>query len=64
MGQVAIVVKCAKPVEDWVKVKHNGASFNNHEGLQWDLAHGFSRAIGVTTSVMMKLWVLGDGLQL
>lgn len=70
---VAIQVRWITPPKDWVKLNTNGASQGNPGKAggggvirdsfgKW--VKGFSRSIGVATSVMVECWAIRDGLVL
>ena len=71
--KVTISVSWTKPSPGWHKLDTDGASLGNpgkdgSGGLIWNCQgnyiKGFSRSIRVTTSVMVELWALRDGLYL
>lgn len=66
-------MKWNKPPIGWFKLNTDGASFRNPRkagagGLIRDLCRnwvkGFSRSIGLTSSVIAEFWALRNGLQL
>ena len=70
---VTISVRWMKPPMDWLKLNTNGASLGNpgkaggggvirDSSGKW--VKGFSRSIGVATSVMAKCWAIRDRLTL
>ena len=71
--QAVILVKWSKPIPGWHKLNTDGASLGNPgkaggggliRNSEGGWIKGFSRAIGYTTSVMVELWALRDGLTL
>lgn len=71
--KIAIPMKWNKPPIGWFKLNTDGASFRNPRkagagGLIRDLCRnwvkGFSRSIGLTSSVIAEFWALRNGLQL
>ena len=73
VSKAVILVKWSKPIPGWHKLNTDGASLGNlgkagGGGLirnsEGGWIKGFSRAIGYTTSVMVELWALRDGLTL
>ena len=70
---VTISVRWMKPPMDWLKLNTNGASLGNpgkaggggvirDSSGKW--VKGFSRSIGVATSVMAECWAIRDRLTL
>ena len=71
--KVTISISWTKPSPGWHKLNTDGPSLGNPgkagsggliQNCQGNWIKGFSRSIGVTTSVMAELWALRDGLYL
>lgn len=71
--RVTIPIRWLKPLMNWLKLNTDGASLGNpgkvgRGGVIRDSAgrwvKGFSRSIGLATSMMAECWALRDGLSL